>query len=223
MPKNVKILSLDKPQVSLDALLSALKVGHDDEDIELIKRMLGEALSIAKPAAMYAAYEPEISNGIIYINGTCFDWPFVYEKLHSQRTVVPYVATCGVAVDGWSKAYTGIFDQFIADTIKYLLLGQIMEVLHKETALLYDPKKSASSINPGSLEVWPINGQGPLFKALGGVTDDIGVRLEESFLMVPNKSVSGIFFETEEHYDNCMLCPRENCPNRRAEYAPMWC
>jgi hypothetical protein len=36
--------------------------------------------------------------------------------------------------------------------------------------------------------------------------------------MLPTKSVSGIFFPTETSYENCQLCPRENCPNRRAEY-----
>ncbi len=38
--------------------------------------------------------------------------------------------------------------------------------------------------------------------------------------MVPTKSVSGILFPAEESFASCQLCPRENCPNRRAPYDP---
>jgi predicted transcriptional regulator len=44
------------------------------------------------------------------------------------------------------------------------------------------------------------------------------VRLTESFLMLPTKTVSGIFFPTEATFESCQLCPREECPNRRAPY-----
>ena len=79
--------------------------------------------------------------------------------------------------------------------------------------------KNISSLNPGSLKEWPITGQVPLFELLGGVTEDIGVVLSDSLLMSPVKSVSGIMFQSEEAYENCQLCPRENCPGRRAPYA----
>lgn len=36
--------------------------------------------------------------------------------------------------------------------------------------------------------------------------------------MLPYKSVSGIAYETEATFENCMLCPRGNCPTRRVPY-----
>lgn len=36
--------------------------------------------------------------------------------------------------------------------------------------------------------------------------------------MLPYKSVSGIAYETEATFENCMLCPRENCPTHRVPY-----
>ena len=48
----------------------------------------------------------------------------------------------------------------------------------------------------------------------------IGVKLTESYLMEPNKSVSGIRFPTEERFESCMLCPRQDCPGRRSAYDP---
>jgi len=47
------------------------------------------------------------------------------------------------------------------------------------------------------------------------------VTLTDSFIMVPLKSASGLLFPTESTYENCQLCPREACPNRRMPYDPM--
>jgi len=38
--------------------------------------------------------------------------------------------------------------------------------------------------------------------------------------MIPTKSVSGIYFQTEVRWENCQLCPMENCIGRRAPYSP---
>ena len=48
--------------------------------------------------------------------------------------------------------------------------------------------------------------------------DLIGVELTNSFLMVPSKSVSGIYFPTEIKFESCKLCPGEGCPGRQAPY-----
>ena len=57
-----------------------------------------------------------------------------------------------------------------------------------------------------------------LFELLGNPKDTVGVRLTQSCLMVPNKSVSGIRFPIEESFETCQLCPREGCPGRKAPY-----
>ena len=61
----------------------------------------------------------------------------------------------------------------------------------------------------------------PLFSLIGDAEAAIGVRLTDSFLMLPTKSVSGIRFTAGSDWENCMLCPRPVCPNRRAKYDPV--
>jgi hypothetical protein len=75
-------------------------------------------------------------------------------------------------------------------------------------------------MNPGSGDrnVWPIAQQRPLFSLFGDAEALIGVRLTDSFLMVPNKTVSGLFFPTEVPFESCQLCTRPDCPRRRARY-----
>jgi hypothetical protein len=75
-------------------------------------------------------------------------------------------------------------------------------------------------MSPGSgdVEIWPVSQQKELFAILDGVTPHIGVRLTDSMLMIPNKSVSGIVFPTEVDYRGCQVCHRQNCPNRSAPF-----
>jgi len=58
-----------------------------------------------------------------------------------------------------------------------------------------------------------------LFAVIGDVQGAIGVRLSEHNLMLPEKSTSGIYFETAVRIESCQLCPNE-CKTRRAPYDP---
>ena len=73
-------------------------------------------------------------------------------------------------------------------------------------------------MSPGSLESWPISQQVPLFELLGEAVAASGVQLTDSMLMIPTKSVSGIIFQTDDTFESCMLCQKDNCPNQRAPY-----
>ena len=218
MKKN--ILMLSTPDVPLDALLKALHTDADDEMFGRISEMRAEAIILAKPLALYAAFTPEFKGGMVYINGVGFAEPFVFEMLSGCGTVVPYVASCGREAEEWSHSFTDVYEQFVADAIKQLCLFAVREKMVAEIKGKYfEAENPVSTINPGSLKDWPVTGQIPLFNALGGVTDDIGVVLSDSFLMFPVKSVSGIMFQKAEAFENCQLCPRLDCPGRRAPYA----
>ncbi len=72
----------------------------------------------------------------------------------------------------------------------------------------------------GSADIWPITQQKELFLIFGDVESLIGVRLTDTYLMLPIKSVSGVIFQTETTFETCQLCPREACIGRRTEYKP---
>jgi hypothetical protein len=73
-----------------------------------------------------------------------------------------------------------------------------------------------SNMSPGSLEDWPITEQPKLFSIFGDTERLVGVRLTDSLLMVPRKSISGILFPSEEGFVACQLCDRPNCQGRKA-------
>ena len=44
--------------------------------------------------------------------------------------------------------------------------------------------------------------------------------LNDAFMMIPTKSVSGIRFASERSFTSCQLCPRQDCRGRRSPYDP---
>jgi hypothetical protein len=140
-------------------------------------------------------------------------------NLDSAHRVFPYVATCGAELWEWMNGLEDMLHRFWADAIAEMAVRVASQALDEHLAERYRPG-SLSRMNPGSLGEWPIREQRALFKLLGDPEELIGVQLLKSCLMVPNKSVSGIQFPTEDGFVNCQLCPREDCPGRRAPYDP---
>jgi len=80
-------------------------------------------------------------------------------------------------------------------------------------------------MHPGSgdVDLWPIQQQKELFALLGDIPGQIGVELTDTCLMIPNKTVSGIQFPTEQDFRSCQVCRRSVCPNRAAAFDPaLW-
>jgi hypothetical protein len=70
-------------------------------------------------------------------------------------------------------------------------------------------------MNPGALLDWPLTEQRLLFKVLGTAPADIGITLTDSYLLLPLKYISGIYFDSAKDFCNGQLCHREACPIRR--------
>jgi hypothetical protein len=71
--------------------------------------------------------------------------------------------------------------------------------------------------SPGYCD-WPVKQQEKIFRLLDG--DTVGIRLSESSLMIPQKSVSGVIGiglsgKGIEEYNPCITCLEKDCPGRR--------
>ncbi|MFA7225496.1 MAG: vitamin B12 dependent-methionine synthase activation domain-containing protein, partial [Sphaerochaetaceae bacterium] len=70
----------------------------------------------------------------------------------------------------------------------------------------------------GNVDIWPIEAMQGLFRLLGG-GGEVGVTLTASSLMIPNKSIAGLMFASQESdWESCAYCERKNCPSRRAPF-----
>ncbi|MBR5520148.1 MAG: hypothetical protein IKU55_05470 [Clostridia bacterium] len=182
--------------------------------------LVDACLAVAAPKAVWAHLSVQTAAEGTTIGEVRVDAPFVAEKLAACTFAIPYIATCGAEVEAWADGLTDPLERYWADKLKLALLGAVMGEL-KETlrAAYFTGETYMAALNPGSLPQWPISEQIKLFAMLGDGAEKIGVTLKPSYLMVPTKSCSGIYFAHGGHYENCMLCPRIDCPNRRAPFA----
>jgi len=211
---------LDNITFSLDIppLLQMLGIKEGSESASEFEGMARQAQSIASPKAMFrAAYIDDRTDDSVTIDGVLFMSALVADNLKNVHHVFPFVTTCGTELDKWAQRYNEVLQSFWADTIMALALGSAIKALTNHLGERFGAEK-LSIMNPGSLPEWPITGQKPLFELLGDVESHTGVRLNESFLMIPVKSVSGIYFQSEVSFINCQLCERERCPGRRAPF-----
>ena len=205
-------------EIDTEALLRRMRVDPVGPDADTIKRMAEDAVSVARPKGLFGvAYIESRGDETVVIDGVTFTSRVLRVNLDKAGRVFPFLATCGTELNEWSETFSDMLEYYWADVIKELALRIASEVVKERLIERYRPGKT-SSMAPGSLENWPITEQGPMFDLLGSAAESIGVHLTDSFLMIPNKSLSGINFPTEWDYDNCRLCPREVCPSRRAPY-----
>ncbi|NWF55069.1 MAG: vitamin B12 dependent methionine synthase [Syntrophaceae bacterium] len=207
-------------KVDRDALKKNLRIKEGTEMVGKLERMVREAENLARPKVCFrVAYVESKGDDHLMIEGVQFTSRVLRVNLDKVYRIFPYVATCGLELEEWSKSVEGILEQFWAEEIKVLAVRGTIRYLQDYLTDRYQPGPM-SRMNPGSLPDWPLSEQGPLFALLGSAPAAIGVQLKDSFLMTPVKSVSGIWFPTEEKFESCQLCQREKCPGRRAPYAP---
>jgi hypothetical protein len=187
-----------------------------------LDRYLAAARRVVKPRAMIrVAYVGERDGSRVEIGGLWFESDVLSENLEGIHRVFAYAASCGPELYELDLSEFDPFASFWHDTFKTRAVRSAASFACDHVREEYGIDR-LSSMNPGSgdADVWPIGQQVNLFALLGDTEAAIGVRLTESCLMVPDKSVSGIFFPSERSYINCQSCTREICPDRRAPYRP---
>lgn len=220
-PMNRFLLSDFDFTVPVDTLLEKCHAEAGEEEGDRVLELMAEANRIGRPKALIAELAVEdLDPETVRVGGVAVHSAFVREKLLQSPIVYGYVATCGTEVEEWSKTLEDLVDQFYMDELKKLWIGHAMRAVSTAVKAQFAPETTLSSLNPGSLKMWPIEGQRELFQMLGDVEGSIGVHLTDSCLMLPSKSGSGILFQDHTGHVNCALCPRESCPNRRAPYTP---
>ena len=207
------------------ALLEKWDAANYDGEVD---DLLDEAEKVASPRAfLRRAYVTEVdeTGAVLTVEGDDepktfrIKSPLVGEKLRKDTTVVGTVATCGRALYDLSVSYAD--DPLLREVAEDICLAYMRHVsiaLHDYLREHIYGGDKFSRLSPGSLSSWNITGQVPLFELLGEGAELTGVELTPSYLMIPYKSASGLSFPTDSPFESCMRCPRENCPNRRAEY-----
>jgi hypothetical protein len=141
------------------------------------------------------------------------------KALDGVHRVLAYVATCGDEMEKYDLYSLDMLAPFWLDIAKTQALGfarrELLTFCREKWHII-----RPHSVNPGSgnVDIWPIEAMQGLFRLLGG-GGEVGVTLTASSLMIPNKSIAGLMFASQESdWESCAYCERKNCPSRRAPF-----
>ena len=188
------------------------------EDSRNIQVLIKEIQPLIRAKAVYRdCYLESKPEDAIVVEGFRFRSRVLRRHMDNVGRVFPFVVTIGSRLEEYVRTCKDFLKQYYLDTIGNIALIKVRKYLEDHLRSKY-ALSCISYMSPGSLKDWDLKGQRPLFSILGDVKGSIGVYLTETLLMIPAKSLSGIFFPTEIPFYSCQLCPRENCPSRRAKY-----
>ena len=205
-------------QISLSLGIGEVKDKLQSGDWVQIQTLLEVAKPLISAKAVYkVCYIEEKLEDTVIIDGIRLRSRILRKNLEKVGRVFPYVITIGPRLEQKADVSTDLLEKYYLDKIGNIALSEARKHLeeHLRSRFVLD---GLSYMSPGSLEDWPIEEQRPLFSILKGTEVSIGVRLTESLLMIPRKSVSGIYFPTEVTFYSCQLCPRQHCEGRKARY-----
>lgn len=180
--------------------------------------LIEEVIPLLKPQVVFGVgYIEDHQPDSIQVEGIKFSSRILGTKLKDIQRVFPYILTIGDDLENSAGTSGDLMKQYYLETLGDTALRLAMNKVRLHLRKKYRIKKIAS-MSPGSLKDWPVTEQEHLFELLKEGASKIGVKLTESMLMLPRKSISGILFPTEKDFSSCQLCARERCPGRAAAY-----
>lgn len=204
--------------LSLDPIETAKHLRVQEDDYDEFCDIYNEISPLLKPC-IYFGIEEILSNDghTVVIGDQKFESRILAVNLKDVSRAYPYVVTSGREAYDKAESYSDSLYKFWAHGICEYALRKTMQAGFEQVKARLNTD-ALNCMNPGSLSDFPISQQKPLFDLLKNVEAETGVTLTPTYLMIPIKSGSGIWYESNKHYANCMMCPRVNCPSRRAPY-----
>ncbi len=151
-----------------------------------------------------------------------FESDVVARLLEQCDEVAVFVATIGSRLEGMVSHLTEsglILQARVLDAIGSRATKKVVHFVQDTIAEAAGARGLSTSrrFSPGYCD-WEVAQQKMLFQAMNG--DSAGIRLNDSCLMTPRKSISGIVGIGSRNgsitgYDPCTTCAKQDCPGRR--------
>jgi hypothetical protein len=205
---------LDPREIAARLRFDPVRAGFESMD-----ELVALAQGLIQPRAVYeVAYTGAKGEGTVEVAGVTFESRILSKNLDGANKVFPYIITVGPELERAASAQSDLLKQYYLEEMANMALESAAGWLGGRLESLYGVIGLAN-MSPGSLEDWPITEQTKLFSIFGDTQKAVGVRLTDSMLMLPRKSISGILFPSEEGFVACQLCERERCPGRKAPFS----
>jgi hypothetical protein len=215
----MKLITNIPVKLETEAVIESLRLSVNSPHIrKKIEDLIDSITPIMKPKALYTESKVEYNTGnTISLDGKLFTSKVLGRNLENDEKCYPYIVTAGQELEEIEL----IMGQSIMllDLVKNVVVGNAFRYTKELIAEKYCVQH-ITEMSPGHLFDWPLSQQRVLFNLFGSEVDKIGVRLTENLLMMPPKTVSGIFFSSESGFQSCQICAQQRCMGRKTEYDP---
>ena len=205
-------------ELETESVIKNLKIGRSSSFIE---KKIGELVEtvnkVAKPKALYTESRIDYTTDTqASIDGHVFNSRVLGKNLADLELCYPYVVTAGLELEEIKLPETQSL--MLLDLIKNIVVGKAFDYA-KELIAEKHNVSYITEMSPGHLDDWQLTEQKPLFNLLSDA-EKIGVRLTDSCMMIPIKTVSGILFSSESRFQSCQVCTQARCMGRKTAYDP---
>lgn len=218
-------ITIDANQLKVDVeqVLSGLGMKRTDADeylLNLINELIIKCLKLARPRASFSLFknpEFDFEKKTVHILSSEFQLGnTITGMLKKSEAIFLFAATVGHDIDVFSKQQMkegNSLEGYIIDLIGSELAETTTDYLHNYLEEMVNAEGFGLSnrYSPGYCN-WPVSDQHQLFSLLGDA--NCGITVNESSLMSPIKSVSGIVGVGKglKRVDyKCRLCNDEKC------------
>lgn len=229
------LMSFNEIEWNIDEtkVLSLLGYKNEMPDENILKRVRDEIAmcqDYLNPVVYYDYFniKSKKDNKIILENGVEFEGEFISEKLLKCNKIIAMVITLGAGVN---KVIDNAFNEgdylksLIVDNIATEAIGHVNKIFWQK---IVDNIKNSDvgltqALSPGDAK-WELQEQAKIFKCMG---DDFSeVKLNDSFLMIPSKSLAQVYgfgenigIAKNEHI--CADCSMKHCTYRSDGKIPL--
>ena len=188
------------------------------KETETADDLIAKTSPLIRPRAAYkVCYIDDRGSESVVIDKVAFTSRVLHKNLTDVGRVFAFVLTLGLEFEKKIDACGDLLEKYYIEEIGNLALRKARLGFERHLRKKYGLDK-VSCMSPGSLPDWPVDQQKELFDLLGDAGNAVGVSLTDSMLMLPRKSVSGIYFPSEVSFFSCQLCPRDRCDGRKAPF-----
>lgn len=217
MTQDITVVEQNDVIFDVEAIMKKLRTRSVAKARVIIEKLVTEARPLVRPrAGAILSHVTPLEGDQIEVDGVLLTSSLLKTKIGELKRVFPYLATEGTEMAEWGDSYRGA-EKIFANAVQQMALQKAKELLEKTILEKYGIPQ-VSTMNPGSLKIWTITQQAPLFQILGPLPEQLGITLLPTFMMKPEQTSSGIFFQTETKFHNCELCPMDNCPGRKVPF-----
>ncbi len=222
-----KNVDFDDIEISNQIIYKSLGYGRGDRltsrTRNLVEGYARQANDLVDPIYAYVIRKVEsVRKGYVYVEGTgIFRGRVVSDLLRDCSKVAIFVATIGNHLEDMSRqmAEDGLMLQAaVLDAIGSVSIDRMAEYirLQVDEMAARDGMVISPRLSPGYCD-WSIRQQKEIFRIVNA--QKTGIALTQDFLMVPQKSVSGVIGIGSNlairDYNPCLTCKQRDCPGRR--------